>query len=54
MEKLCVKYCVANVLEFFPNTKYKVEYNHIDKCLRLYNCWGGTIVPVWFINNNFI
>lgn len=40
MEKLCVSYCRANGLEFFPNTKYKVEYNPIDKCLRIYNCLG--------------
>lgn len=54
MEKLCISYCRANGLEFFPNTKYKVEYNPIDKCLRIYNCWGGTIVPAWFINANFV
>ena len=54
MKKLCVSYCRANGLEFFPNTKYKVEYNPIDKCLRIYTCWGGTIVPAWFINANFV
>jgi hypothetical protein len=54
MEKLCVNYCRANEAEFFPGTKYKVEYNSIDKCLRIYNYWGGTIVPAWFINANFV
>ena len=54
MKKLCTNYCRANGLEFFPNTEYKVEFNPIDKCLIIYNCWGCTIVPTWFINNNFI
>lgn len=54
MEKLCVNYCRADRLEFFPNTKYKIEFNPIDKCLRIYNCWGSAIVPVRFINENFI
>lgn len=54
MEKLCVNYCRANELEFFSGTKYKVEYNSISKHLHIYNCWGSTIVPVWFINANFI
>jgi hypothetical protein len=54
MKKLCTNYCRANGLEFFPNTEYEVEFNPIDKCLRIYTCWGGTIVPAWFVNNNFI
>lgn len=52
--KLCVSYCRANGLEFFPNTEYKIEFNPIDKQLRIYNYWGGTIIPKWFINENFI
>lgn len=54
MKKLCINYCIANGIEFFPNIEYTVEYNPIDNCLRIYNCWSGTIVPAWFINNNFI
>ena len=52
--KLCISYCRANGLEFFPNTEYKIEFNPIDKQLRIYNCWGGTIIPKWFVNENFI
>lgn len=54
MKKLCINYCRVNGLEFFSNTEYKVEYNPIDGQLYLYNCWGITTVPTWFINNNFI
>lgn len=54
MEKLCVNYCRADELEFFSGTKYKVEYNPISKRLHIYNCWGSTIVPAWFINANFV
>ena len=54
MEKLCVNYCRANGLEFFSGEKYRIEYNPIDKLIRIYNCWGYTIVPVWFINSNFM
>lgn len=54
MEKLCIRYCIADGLEFFPNTKYKIEFNPIDGLLRIYNCWGCRVVPKWFINENFI
>lgn len=54
MERLCVNYCVANGVEFFPNTKYRVEFNPIDKLIRIYTVWGCTIVPAWFVNANFI
>lgn len=39
---------------YFVFIRQGLEFNPIDKCLRIYTCWGGTIVPTWFINNNFI
>lgn len=54
MEKTCVQYCRIGNTEYFPGTKYTVEFNPVDMQLRIYDCWGCNIVSAEFINMFFI
>lgn len=54
MEKTCVQYCRIGNTEYFPGTKYTVEFNPVDGFLRIYDCWGCNIVSPEFINTFFI
>lgn len=52
--KTCIRYCRIGSTEFFPGTQYPVEFNPIDRKLRIYTVWGAEIVTPEFINSNFI
>ena len=53
-EKVCVRYCRIGNTEYFPGTKYEIEFNTVDNHLRIYDVWGCKIVSPKFINENFI
>lgn len=52
--KTCVRYCRVGSTEFLPGNEYKVEFNPIDRKLRIYTVWGAEIVTAEFINKHFI
>ena len=54
MKKTCVSYCRIGSKEFLPGTSYVVEFNPIDRKLRIYTVWGAEIVSPEFINTHFI
>lgn len=51
---MCVKYCHIGSKEFLPGSTYQVEFNPVDKKLRIYTVWGAEIVSPEFINRHFI
>ena len=36
-EKVCVRYCRIGNTEYFPGTKYEIEFNTVDNHLRIYD-----------------
>lgn len=54
MKKMCARYCRIENTEYLPGTEYQVEFNPVDRLLRIYDVWGSRIVPCEFINANFI
>ena len=54
MKKTCVEYCRIGNTEYLPGTEYRVEFNLVDRLLRIYDVWGSQIVSCEFINRYFI
>ena len=54
MTKTCVRYCRIGNREYLPGTEYRIEFNPVDRQLRIYDVWGCQIVSLQFINENFI
>ena len=54
MQKVCVRYCRIGNTEYLPGTKYQVEFNPVDKQLRINDVWGCRTVSPQFINANVI
>ena len=54
IKKVCVEYCRIGNTEYLPGTEYQVEFNPIDRLIRIYDVWGYRIVSCEFINRHFI
>ena len=54
MTKTCVRYCRIGNTEYLPGTDYWIEFNPVDRQLRIYDVCGCKIVSCEFINANFI
>ena len=54
IKKVCVEYCRIGNTEYLPGTEYQVEFNPVDRLIRIYDVWGCRIVSCEFINRYFI
>ena len=54
IKKVCVEYCRIENTEYLPGTEYRVEFNPVDRLIRIYDVWGCRIVSYEFINRYFI